>query len=233
MKINFLTCSWLALLMFCTSALTSCSKDSHSTPEPEEEKFNIHHPEGYFISIHTQEKQIYVMKFVNDRMIDVQSVEGSYLATYTVNVDNEIVFDSDFNATKIKIIDGKITKLVLDGFPIIGIFELKKIYGENALAGNLYKGYYKINPSTFLHPNFFYEFNATQTKVSAGLEMGTVLRTGNYRSIGNFAAFVETPNYSDPTKMDKELLVWMDGNLEANYYNVVEDETYFGVFTKQ
>ena len=84
-----------------------------------------------------------------------------------------------------------------------------------------------------MHHNFFYEFHESHSTVNAGLDVGNILRTDGYQSIGNFAAFLETPNYNDPTKMDKEILVWMNGKLEANYYNSMDGKIYSGTFTKQ
>ncbi|WP_108424427.1 hypothetical protein [Flagellimonas amoyensis] len=57
-------------------------------------------------------------------------------------------------------------------------------------------------------------------------------RTDNYLSIGNFAAFAETSNPEDPTKKDRELMVWMEETLEVNNWDELHGNHYFGTFTK-
>ena len=82
-----------------------------------------------------------------------------------------------------------------------------------------------------LHPNFFYSFSAIENKVGAGLNTGTVIRTENYISIGNIAAWVD--DVAGVGNEDKEFMVLVNGKLEVGYHQKKPYMDYYGTFTQK
>lgn len=231
-KVKFLLMILLATLM------VACSKDddNNQEPDPQEESFDINNPEGYIVAIKQQNatRTLTLFKFLpNDEIKMYETVNGVFMEAYALINNNTIEINIVGNNIKITFEDEGVSKVTLNDDQIEGSYHLIKQNDENILAGNTYTGAYKIDENTDLHPNFFYDFHQNELKVDAGFEVGTPLRTDDYESIGNFAAYVSTPNPADPTKMDKELMVWLDGKLEVNYKNIVDGAYYYGSFSKQ
>ncbi len=222
--------------------MLSCSKDGDvpPTPDPQEAGFDIHDPVGHFMLLNFKDSSIEegttetlrLYQFLPDNLIhSLQLNFPDASNAYEVMDENTISIPED--RIRIMIVDDEITKVTIQGEEINGTFHLIKSPAQNILPGNTYTGSYRLNEATIIHPHFFYGFHKDGLKVDAGFEKGTVLRTDNYESIGNFAAYIETPNINDPTLMDQELLIWVGGKLEANYYDDYFDFEFYGTFTDQ
>lgn len=222
--------------------LLACSKDDGTAPIPDPKKggFDIHDPAGYFIAIKFRDDVIGEGKTETLRLY--QFLPGQQINRYQLNQsakgkDYEVVDENTISVPedriRIVIANDEITNVTIQGGNVEGDFHLIRDPGQNELAGNTYMGSYKRNEVTLLHPNFFYGFHKNGLQVDAGLEPGAVLRTQAYESIGNFAALSELPNPGDPSKTDSELMVWIGGKLEVNYWDALHRNPYFGTFTKQ
>ena len=120
------------------------------------------------------------------------------------------------------IVDGKTVHSDLKGFEELALIK-NPIY--NQLEGKTFIGtYYKANGDV-LHPNFFYTF--TNYQVSAGLKLGTVIRTKNYIAVNSIVCYNLLANG------DIETMALINGKLEVNYYDKANQALYHGSFTQQ
>lgn len=115
-----------------------------------------------------------------------------------------------------------------NGPALINSYNLIKIPATNQLAGKTYTGAYYRQDNSVLHQNFFYSFSGSQNKVDVGYTVGTPVRTENYTAIGNIAALVDVAN-SD----DQELMVLINGKLEAGYGQSSPRAEYIGSFVQE
>jgi len=229
MKTKLLIYSLFALLMYGMTALTSCSKDDDLQPEPEEETFDIHNPEGYFLYVKDAFSDgsgpiIWLYEFMPGQILRRHSVSTYYDYPYAVIDGNTMASEEDINF----VFEGDSISSDHANFQEIVLI---KSQANNQLAGKTFSGTYYKSDKSVLHQNFFYSFAADRYSVDAGFDPGTTERTESYTSIGNFAARAELDNG------DKEFMVLVNNKLEVNYrvntnsYSLWPD--YHGTFTQQ
>ncbi|WP_316814255.1 hypothetical protein [Pedobacter heparinus] len=209
-------------------SLTACKKDN-AQKEDENLKFDINNPVGYFIYVKygngtTVAYRSWLFEFQPGKTLKFYDSEGNGSNTYTYEIiDGNIVGikKMDFRFT---IDDGKITS----DDPYLKDLALIKASQTNQLAGKTFAGTYYDPRGAVLHKNFFYSFAAKDNKVGAGLNIGTVLRTENYSSIGNIAAWVDIAGNDDG-----EFMVLVNGKLEVSYYQKTPYALHSGSFSQQ
>ncbi|GAB3023644.1 hypothetical protein GCM10027051_30290 [Niabella terrae] len=211
----------LALLLLGTTVLTSCSKDVDSIAEEADTTFDINNPEGYFLYYKGGGLLNGIYEFMPGKKVKKHSVgEGSTLS-YTV-VDNNIDVEGGIGTIRFMFKGDS----VWSSDPYYTRVTLIKKLERNELSGNTFTGTYYNGDKSVLHPHFFYSFAVSGTTVDAGFNLGTTVRTQNYRSIGNFAARVELNN------RDTEFMVLLNGKLEVNY-RTRTNVYHYGTFTAQ
>jgi len=226
MKAKLISLSLLAFVMFCTAAFTSCSKDDDMLPEPEEETFDIHNPEGYFLYVKqsradgSRSSSLLFEFMPGEKKLRVISVFATYRTfEYTV-IDKSMIELSNgyrfiFEGNSVSSSEVTYREIVLI-----------KASESDQLIGKTFSGTYYKSDKSVLHQNFFYRF-ASGRLVHAGFNPAATERIESYTAIGNFAARVELGNY------DTELMVLVNGKLEVTYYAAAAANSYYGTFTQQ
>lgn len=209
------------IVLFCL-LFTACKKKDNSKDAPTE-KFDIDNPVGYYIyvryvGINREEVNPWLFKFnAGKTMTFYRAGRNGDTLPYEI-LDGNTIYLGDISFT---IDNGKITK----GNAEFTDLTLIKEPGTNLLAGKTFVGtYYKFDGSVW-HQNYFYSFSGNGNKVSAGITVGSVQRTENYVPIGNIAAWVDTPEDY------RELMVLVNGKLEAGHFSSDPRGWYYGSFT--
>ena len=224
MKPNFLILCLFAIFSF------SCSGDDegNSTQDPPtpQGEFDINNPIGWGLFLKDANEDgtwssFLLLEFKPGRILKVYGVQNEaedypydFIDEQTIEIANgRIVFEDD----------SIIYQTLSDEMTLI------KFPETNLLAGKSFSGTYYRKDNSVLHENFFYSFSSSGTNtVDAGLEIGNPLRTENYESICNIAAKTQVAGTDD-----KEMMVWVNGKLEVNYYTPQPIERHHGSFTEQ
>ncbi|WP_113653351.1 hypothetical protein [Pedobacter namyangjuensis] len=203
------------LVLIISLVIFSCKKDKNNIKS----SFDINNPKGYAI--------IYKYRNVSPSTtiaVFNESNKVTYGGTHTLGIasfrvsNDQLILDDDGIDLVFKIENEKIVSFSDN----IKTAELIKIPDENQLLAKTFTGTYFNKDGSILHPKFFYKFETYTNKVDAGYDVGTTVRTENYTSMGNVAAFIQNNGYV-------EFIIKMpDGTIESNYSS--KNSNAYGVF---
>lgn len=202
---------FILLFSFCLS-ISSCKKDRISS------SFDINNPKGYaIIMTRNLNYPVPIIAIFNDGdKLTFAGYETYGNSSFKVS-NNEMILDDDGEELRFTLQNDKI----ISHSNSLKTAVLIKVPDENQLLGKTFAGsYYNINGSV-LHPKFFYSFDSFTNKVNVGYELGNTIRTENYTSFGNVAAFIQHNGVEFIIKMP-------DGSVISNYRNV--NSTSYGIF---
>jgi hypothetical protein len=97
---------------------------------------------------------------------------------------------------------------------------------SSQLAGKTFTGTYLQKNGAVLHQNFFYTFSNTGNQLQAGFQVGNPERGATYTPIGPWGVVADVSNG------DRELMVLVDGKLEADFYARAIDQTQTATLTE-
>jgi len=222
----------ILLALFSTGIImfTSCKKDKVGKDD-DKSAFDINNATGYYIYVKygngsTVAYRPWLFEFGPGKTLKFYDASaegnGTHIYPYEV-IDGNIVGIKEMDF-RFAIENGKVTS----NDAILGGPILIKAPQTNQLAGKTFAGTYYYASGGVLHKNFFYSFAPRENKVGAGLNIGNVVRTENYSSIGNIAAWVAIAG-SD----DLEFMVLVNGKLEVSYFQKKPYAVHSGSFTLQ
>lgn len=218
------------LVMLLSLLLPSCKKE-HVGKDADPNQFDINNPLGYFIYVKAvkddgSSPKPMLFEFGIGKTFKLYGAtpdgNGSTITAYEVTDGNVVALagsDVRFVIDKDRITsnDPRFIELALIKAPEI-----------NQLTGKTFAGTYYKSDTSIHHSNFFYSFSGNGSEVGAGINIGTIVRTENYNSIGNLAAWVDVSRNNDV-----EFMVLVNGKLEVNYYQKKDNTRYYGSFTQR
>ncbi|MCB0455517.1 MAG: hypothetical protein KDC62_09020 [Aequorivita sp.] len=198
------------LLIMLAMVLVACNKDDdNQKPDPQEERFDIHNPEGYFLYAKESGNsgRIYLFEFLPEEKIQVHTLEQEAILSYTVIDDNIIDI---VNSGVQFIFDGNIVTSNNNQYDELVLIKKPE---SNQLANNIFGGsIYRSDGSQ--QGNLFCRFTSDPDEVF--LDFGYGATSTNYATIGNIATKLAVDVNNDGNNDDNLFIVLVNGKLEAN-----------------